>query len=147
MQMQQLIKSARRATPRTLIASQQKKWTLRKPLISRCGWIEEKKKDRARSDRQPSRRRNSKLSSTISGDVNKMKVRHGLISLGCLLIWQRHAKSPANASNSAGGGLSLPRDRRGILRLAGGGQLGAFAFGPGLSAVAFRGPDYIYSLQ
>ena len=74
--MQQLIKSARRATPRTLIASQQKKWTLRKPLISRSGWIEEKEKDRSRGDRQPSRRRNSKLSRSVSGDVNKMKIRH-----------------------------------------------------------------------
>src|SRR2546425_4374807 len=78
MQMQQLIKSARRATPRTLIASQQKKWTLRKPLISRCGWIEEKKKDRSRRDCRPSRGRNSKLSSSISGDLNKMKIRHEL---------------------------------------------------------------------
>src|SRR6059036_3874871 len=74
--MQQLIKSARRATPRTLIASQQKKWTLRKPLIGRSGWIEEKKKDRARSNCHPSCRRNSELSSPISGDLNKMKIRH-----------------------------------------------------------------------
>ena len=79
--MQQLIKSARRATPRTLIASQQKKWTLRKPLISRCGWIEEKKKDRARSNCHPSCRRNSELSSSISGDVNKMKARHDSLEL------------------------------------------------------------------
>jgi len=61
-----------------LIASQQKKWTLRKPLISRSGWIEEKEKDRSRSNRHPSRRRNTKLSSSVSGDVNKMKIRHEL---------------------------------------------------------------------
>src|SRR2546429_1924728 len=78
--MQQLITSARRATPRTLIASQQKKWTLRKPLIGRSGWIEEKEKDRSCGNRQPSRRRNGKLSSSISGDLNKMKIRHDLPS-------------------------------------------------------------------
>src|SRR5437870_1071006 len=81
MQVQQLITSSRRTTPRTLIASQQKKWTLRKPLISRSGWIEEKEKDRSRSNRHPSRRRNTKLSSSVSGDVNKMKIRHDLSRL------------------------------------------------------------------
>ncbi len=92
--MQQLITSPRRATPRTLIASQQKKWTLRKPLISRSGWIEEKQKDRSRSNCHPSRRRNSKLSSSISGDVNKMKIRHDSLRLSKSLspaILGRHA--------------------------------------------------------
>src|SRR5213593_1458999 len=76
--MQQLIKSARRATPRTLIASEKQERAFRKPLIGRSGWIEEKEKNRSRSNCQPSRRRNGKLSSSASGDVNKMKVRHGL---------------------------------------------------------------------
>src|SRR5438132_11430470 len=83
MQVKQLITGSRRAAPRTLIAGQQKKWTLRKPLINRTRWIEEKKKDRSRGNRHPSRRRNGKLSCSISGDVNKMKIRHDLPSLVC----------------------------------------------------------------
>src|SRR6266852_5829935 len=102
--MQQMITGPRRATPRTLIAGQQKKWTLRKPLISRSGWIEEKEEDGSRSDCHPSRRRNSKLSSSVSGDVNKMKIRHDLkpeqsssskgLSQKSKLLWLAASKSP-----------------------------------------------------
>src|SRR5207244_1361243 len=76
MQVQQLITGARRSAAGTLIASEQKKWALRKPLVGWTGRIEEKQKDRSRGNRHPSRRRNGKLSSTIGGDVNKMKIRH-----------------------------------------------------------------------
>src|SRR6266436_3073797 len=92
--MQQLITSARRTTARTLVASQQKKWTLRKPLISRSGWIEEEEEDGSGRNRKPSCRRNRKLSSSISSDVNKMKIRHDSCRLSKWLgspILGRHA--------------------------------------------------------
>src|SRR5947207_2661938 len=78
--MQQLITSARRTTTGALKTGKHQKRALRKPLVTRTRWIEKKEKHRSRSNRHPCRRRNGKLSSSVSGDVNKMKIRHDLPS-------------------------------------------------------------------